>query len=140
MDKSTIKWILIIAAIIVIPKLLLSVWKENKREEMLYESINNGTNSIVKDLKYSEQQSKYEERMQQLYHEGYVDGYKHGDRSEDWKEWEWGERQGKRENESDCYTYWTWNCKDSELEDETLYQEYRRGWFAGIEKRKKSGH
>ena len=140
MDKSTIKWILIIAAIIVIPKLLLSVWKENKREEMLYESINNGTNGIVKELKYKAQQSKYEERMQQLYHKGYTDGYRHGDRSEDLKEWEWGERQGKKENESDAYTYWTLNCEDSELEDETLFQEYRRGWYAGIQKRKESGH
>lgn len=140
MDKSTIKWILIIAAIIVIPKLLLSVWKENKREEMLYESINNGTNGIIKDLKYSEQQSKYEERMQQLYHKGYVDGYEHGDQSENWKYWGWSEEEIKRTNESDCYYLWTSNCKDSELEDETLYQEYRRGWFAGIEKRKKSGH
>lgn len=141
---DTIKWILIIAACSIGARLLLNVWKENKREEMFYESISNGTNGmangIVKEVKYKAQQSKYEERMQHYYNKGYTAGYKHGDQSENWKYWGWNEEEIKRTNESDCYDSWTFRCEDSELEDETLYQEYRRGWFAGIEKRKKSGH
>ncbi|MBQ7742457.1 MAG: hypothetical protein IJT90_06005 [Bacteroidaceae bacterium] len=140
MDKSTIKFIWIVAASVVGVLLFFSVWQENKREDKFYESISNGTNGIVKELKYKAQQSKYEERMQQLYHKGYTDGYKHGDQSENWKYWGWSEEEIKRTNESDAYTYWTWNCEDSELEDETLFQEYRRGWYAGIQKRKESGH
>lgn len=142
MEKSTIKWLLIIAAIILVPNIIIGIRKQHAAKERINEGVisspflNNASSSSTYQGEESQEdnwQTKYEERLQQLYHKGYVDGYKHGDLSEDW---EWGDRA----NESDCYDYWTFICEDSELEDETLYQEYRRGFFIGIEKRKESGH
>ena len=104
---------------------------ENVKSEPTYQS------PLAKPSQYEDE---YEDRKQTVYKAGYNTGYTGGNEFDSKSTYYLNSEGLYRSDEKEewCRSLWGFFCSasDTDIDDESLYKEFRRGFIAGIEKRK----